>query len=446
MKGGWNGGSKGDNGKGKGKGYQGQCWGCGQIGHKQDECPNQHQRVQQVQPVQQGQPAQTMGPIAFPEPVHPNSAVSPAAGFTPIGSVPVNSVWMVGNVEAHYRKQTVVQNMFSAFEDQSEDAKEDEEWPILKTSEPQIIKKARKEAFWIRAQAKEKETKQKTKEEHELMESLIDGSEPLVPAGPFPKGPAGIVDGCHSRRRKVGFCEEFMSCADTCCTNETQALERQAEGDSSSKSETPLLTAPSDEPSGVVWVPCVSEGTGMSGADLRARVMRKEASKAVEVNVIQTLESGVSRSVRWGKEAPKEINGIGDEQFTGPVAIRFNISNVQRPLAAASKVAGQGNRIVLEGSGGYIESIATGDRIALRLERGVYVFDVVLPNGERAVVALDSGAGVCVWPEAWKVDAKLEKKEEGLSMIAANGTEISNVGQKVIHFKAVKPFTGQLGR
>ena len=121
----------------------------------------------------------------------------------------------------------------------------------------------------------------------------------------------------------------------------------------------------------------------MSGADLRARVMRKEASEGVEVNVTQTLESGVSRSVRWGREAPNEINGIGDEQVTGLVAVRFNSLNVQRPLAAASKVAGQGNRIVLEGSGGYIESIATGDRIALRLERGVYVFDVVLPNGER---------------------------------------------------------------
>ena len=56
---------------------------------------------------------------------------------------------------------------------------------------------------------------------------------------------------------------------------------------------------------------------------------------------------------------------------------------------------------------------------------------------------MDSGAGVCVWPEAWKVDAALEKRDESLSMIAAHGTEISNVGQKVIHFRAVKPFTGQ---
>ena len=71
---------------------------------------------------------------------------------------------------------------------------------------------------------------------------------------------------------------------------------------------------------------------------------------------------------------------------------------------------------------------------------------MVLLGGKKAVVALDSGAGVCVWPETWKVEAKLEKKEEGLSMIAANGTEISNLGQKVIQFKAARPFTGQLGR
>ena len=89
-----------------------------------------------------------MGPIAFPE--QPNSVVSPAAGFTPIGSV-----WMVGNVEARYRNQTEVQNRFSAFEDESEDAKEVEE----KTSEPYISPKAKKEAFWIRSQAKEKEAK-----------------------------------------------------------------------------------------------------------------------------------------------------------------------------------------------------------------------------------------------------------------------------------------------
>ena len=265
MKGGWKGGFKGDKGKGKGKGYQGQCWGCGQIGHKQGECQNQ-QQVQQVQQVQQGQQAQP-GPAAVPE--QPNSVVSPAAGFTPIGSV-----WMVGNVEARYRNQTEVQNRFSAFEDESKDAKEVEE----KTSEPYVSPKAKKEAFWIRSQAKEKEAKKKAKEENELMESLIGIPE------------AVIGQRCHSRKKRVRFCEEFTSCADTCCTSETMAVGH--DGEELKQAKTEMRT--------------VERRAG--DAD------RGAASEAIEVNVVQTLEAGVSRSVRWENEAPKEINGIGDEQ------------------------------------------------------------------------------------------------------------------------------------
>ena len=142
-----------------------------------------------------------------------------------------------------------------------------------------------------------------------------------------------------------------------------------------------------------------------------------------------------------GEQKPQEVNGISEDQLTGPVALRFNISSVQRPLAAASKVASSGNRITLEGEGGFIESVATGERIALRIERGVYVFDTILPTGEKATIALDSGAGVCVWPETWQVAGALEAKDESLSLIAANGTQISNIGQKVILFRAMKPFT-----
>ena len=100
----------------------------------------------------------------------------------------------------------------------------------------------------------------------------------------------------------------------------------------------------------------------------------------------------------------------------------------------------------MEDGGGYIGNVATGERIQLRPGRGVYVFDVVLADGAKTVVALDSGAGVCVWPETWKNEAKLEERVAGLSMMAANGTEIQNLGQKVIRLKAARPFTGQLGR
>ena len=157
-------------------------------------------------------------------------------------------------------------------------------------------------------------------------------------------------------------------------------------------------------------------------------------------------DHAVSRSIRWSEDAPKEAKAIGDEQWTGPTSIRFNVANVQRPLAAASKVVEKGNRVVMEPGGVFIENIASGERIQLRIDRGVYVFDVKLGDGSPGVVALDSGAGVNVWPKTWSNEAKMEEKIRGLSMVAANGTEIENLGQKVIRFKAIKPFVGQLKR
>ena len=106
------------------------------------------------------------------------------------------------------------------------------------------------------------------------------------------------------------------------------------------------------------------------------------------------------------------------------------MANVQRPLAAASKVIEAGNRVIMEPGGGYIQNVTTGEKIKLRVDRGVYVFDVKLAEGERGVVALDSGAGVSVWPKDWKNKAKMEDKKPGLKMVAANGTTIENLGRR----------------
>ena len=54
-------------------------------------------------------------------------------------------------------------------------------------------------------------------------------------------------------------------------------------------------------------------------------------------------------------------------------------------------------------------------------------------------MALDSGAGVKIWPQDWWNNAKMESKVAGLKMVAANGTEIANLGQKVIKFNAIQP-------
>ena len=55
-------------------------------------------------------------------------------------------------------------------------------------------------------------------------------------------------------------------------------------------------------------------------------------------------------------------------------------TDVQKPLAAASKIAAKGNRIVLEAEGldSYIENKATGRKIPLQIENGVYMMEMLV--------------------------------------------------------------------
>ena len=57
----------------------------------------------------------------------------------------------------------------------------------------------------------------------------------------------------------------------------------------------------------------------------------------------------------------------------------FQCTKVQKPLAAASKIAEKGNRIVLDdaNSDSYIEDKATGVKIPIELENGTYMMEIV---------------------------------------------------------------------
>ena len=153
-----------------------------------------------------------------------------------------------------------------------------------------------------------------------------------------------------------------------------------------------------------------SERGPWSGARFHMRSMRNVRNVQVDINTVRVVSEHV----------PKEVSTVAGEQWTGPTAIRFNVASVQRPLAAASKVVEKGGRVVMEPGGGFIESIASGERIQFRIDRGVCVFDVKLGDGSPGVVALDSGAGVNVWPKTGSNEAKMEEKIRGLSMVAAN--------------------------
>jgi len=430
-----------------------------------------------------------MGPIAQPEPVHlpvGGGAVRPTSdGFTRVGNTPVgmNGIWMLGgggnvpvqNIECY--KAVALKNTFSAITEPHVNTIIDEKWPTLVESlapPSQAERRAQKAAFWMRSvKDRERDRRRRSREDDELMQNFIDEQidaqvseartsdwrhEEIIHCSDVVKcrTAAPRASASRAQQQKVRFCGPYLGpCKDDCCeksVTDEQACDAFNLNELSTSKElvkSELLTSDELVKSELLMSKEPVKGSGLVTSVVEAAeaaapsTLDAEKNMPVPINGIGDAED-VSRSVRWGKgsQKPHEVNGISEDQLTGPVAMRFNISSVQRPLAAASRVASSGNRIVLEGEGGYIESVATGDRIALRLERGVYVFDVILPSGEKATIALDSGAGVCVWPETWQVAGELEAKDENLSMIAANGTQISNIGQKVILFRAMKPFTG----
>ena len=105
-----------------------------------------------------------------------------------------------------------------------------------------------------------------------------------------------------------------------------------------------------------------------------------------------------------------------------------------------------GNRIQMgpRPEDNYIQNLATGEKIAIRVERGTYVFDVEYKDGSEGTITLDSGAGVNVWPEELLPNVPMMAKDPSLRMTAANGTRIENLGTKVVEFRGVEPgFTRQ---
>lgn len=128
----------------------------------------------------------------------------------------------------------------------------------------------------------------------------------------------------------------------------------------------------------------------------------------------------------------------GTQRLTRESAMKFNEADVRKPLASAASVARAGNRIVMEEDGGYIENKATGERMKVRVDKNTFVYDVQLEDGTMVVVTLDSGAGCNVWPRGLKAGrSKLMPQKLGIKMLAANGTEIENYGQRVVKFRGI---------
>ena len=141
-----------------------------------------------------------------------------------------------------------------------------------------------------------------------------------------------------------------------------------------------------------------------------------------------------------------EVHACDKRKWTRPSSMTFNVASVTKPLASAAQVVASGNRIVLDPrpEESFVENVRTGERMRLREQKGVYVFDVRYHDGEEGTITLDSGAGVSVWPKDMAdYAAEMLPKKPNLKMVAANGTPIENYGRAKVVLRGRKPvFTG----
>ena len=136
-----------------------------------------------------------------------------------------------------------------------------------------------------------------------------------------------------------------------------------------------------------------------------------------------------------------KVDVVG-EKLTRLSAMTFNEADVKKLLASAVEIAKAGNRIVLEADGGYIENAKTGEKMKVDVDKNVYVYQVQMDDGEMIAVTLDSGAGCNVWPRGLKAGSSILKPpKKGLKMIAANGTPISYLGQRLVKFRGLDEST-----
>ena len=116
---------------------------------------------------------------------------------------------------------------------------------------------------------------------------------------------------------------------------------------------------------------CVDSGAGESVCPVEAFPSYKTVK--TEKTGTQYRAAGGQKLTNVGEIRPNfKSGGIG-----GSMAFQAT-TEVQKPLAAASKIAAKGNRIVLDdaNSDSYIENKATGKRIPLVIENGVYMMEM----------------------------------------------------------------------
>ena len=113
----------------------------------------------------------------------------------------------------------------------------------------------------------------------------------------------------------------------------------------------------------------------------------------------------------------------------------FQVCDVMSALAAVARIVEKGNRVVFDEES-CIQNKTTGKKTPMRKKGRAFVIDVVMEDGEKEEIAIDSAAEESVCPEKWAEGFGIERVEESkrLKLVGANASDIHNYGKRKVLF------------
>jgi len=123
----------------------------------------------------------------------------------------------------------------------------------------------------------------------------------------------------------------------------------------------------------------VIEVTVDSGAG--KNVWPKSRKTAGEIEPLKKMIKLVAANgTRIGVHGEKTIQFVKDGRKCG---MKYLITDVTKPLAAVSAMVDEGNRVVFDSEGSYVECKKTGQRIYMKRSNGTFVMELEVDTGKK---------------------------------------------------------------
>ena len=84
-----------------------------------------------------------------------------------------------------------------------------------------------------------------------------------------------------------------------------------------------------------------------------------------------------TKMVNQGEQVVSATTGSGQR-----CRFKLQVTDVHRPLMSVSRLCDAGHRVVFEANSGYIQSVATGEKVQFRRDNNVYRLGVSVPTGD----------------------------------------------------------------